>query len=163
MSSKIEKWLINEEIKTDVISLISLLEVSKDKPISIIICDKKITRSDKQNKYLFGWVYGCALTIFEKSGIEVAPGIPWTKDTFHNAMAETFLIKSEIVLPSGKIVKERYSTATLPKKSNPNEESNEPTFGWYVDQVKQFCESYYGFQIPDPISANWRSLMEDVL
>jgi len=161
--NKIEKWLINEKIKQDAIDVIKAIEPDSEHPIRVVIHDKKITRSEKQNKYLFGWVYGCALSILNDSGIELKPGMAWTKDAFHSAMAETFLIKGEYELPSGRIITIRHSTANLPKKSKKSEESNEPTFPWYVEQVKQFCEQHWGFQIPDPVSPQWVSLMEEVM
>lgn len=161
--NKIEKWLINDKIKQDTIDLISSLEANADHPIRVVIHDKKVTRSEKQNKYLFGWVYGCAISQLTASGIEMSTGIPWTKDAFHAAMADSFLIKGEVKLPGGRIVTTRWSTTELAKKSRNDEEGDVPTFPWYVDQVKNFCFDVWQIQIPDPISPSWSALHDEVM
>lgn len=162
MPNKIEKWLVSDVQKQQVIGLINSLTVDPNKPIQIIITDAKIDRTKKQNKYYFGWVLGNTEKMLRDAGITYK-GMPWTPELLHEVIADNYLLRDEIVSPNGNIIKRRWSTAELPKKRIDPDDTR-PTFGEYVELVKQFCFSTWEIIIPEPrADSSWDDLRRDVI
>jgi len=116
----------------------------------------KDARSDAQNRFLWGWVYKNAVDLINDAGYMVGGptgGIPWTKDTFHAAMRECFLIESSYICNAvGRELNIYRSTSKLTPKA----------FSNYIESIKQFCYGTFDISIPDPNEGYWLELFKEL-
>lgn len=109
-------------------------------------------RSALQNRFLNGWIYTKQIcTKLESSGITMPGGMPWTRDTFHAAMQDCFLVKSEFLL-NGRHHKVYESTALMSKKR----------FSEYCEQVSNFVFSAWEIRVEDPREGYWLEVMREL-
>lgn len=131
--------------------------VQRQPPGALITLEApKDARSDAQNRYMWGWLYKNAVSLINDAGYMVSGptgGIPWTKDTFHAAMRECFLVESECRCNAvGRDLKIYKSTTKL----TPLE------FSEYIEDIKQFCYGTFDISIPDPNEGYWLEVFKEL-
>lgn len=132
----------SEDIKKRVAGEISTIDVYGSL-MSVTIAEYSETRSQKQNRYLWGWIYASIARLLNDSGqtIKLKEGndIEWTKDTIHEAFKATFLALPPIETAKGEI-KLYKSTSSLSKKD----------FSAYLINIDKACLSWFNIVIPAP-------------
>ena len=108
-------------------------------------------RTALQNRYLNGWIYAKqAVPKLNEAGYLVG-NYPWTRNSFHAAMQEVFLIVEEFLL-WGKHHKIYESTADMSKQR----------FSEYIQQVTEFTYGQWGIHIEDPREGYWLEVMKEL-
>jgi hypothetical protein len=134
--------LKTDDIKKRVAGEISTIDVH-GKLMSVTIAEYSETRSQKQNRYLWGWIYANIVRLLNESGqtIKLKEGkdIEWTKDTIHEAFKVTFLALQPIETAKGEI-KRYQSTASMKKVE----------FKTYLEDIDKACWSWFNITIPQP-------------
>lgn len=137
-----ELWVLKPDTQKNLISWLSRVDLSK--PLTVRITDKKPTRTELQNRYLFGWVYAQLGKALADAGIGIttAEGMhPWTKDLLHETMRTKFLVKGEVVSKkSGRSILIYHSSTNL----------STTQFGEFCKNVRDFAWEFWGVQIPEP-------------
>jgi hypothetical protein len=140
-----------------------LLEPRADKSVAwikeqakvgrLIVVDVAIdTRSSLQNRYLNGWIYSKQVCKkLHESGITMPGGMQWTRDSFHAAMQDCFLVKHEYLF-QGKHIKVYESTADMSKKR----------FSEYCQQVTEFVYSAWEIRVEDPRENYWAEILKEI-
>lgn len=146
--------LIREERhKQTAINEINAITPSQKKPFCIHIGEWKETRTQKQNRYLWGWVYSNIAQQLNDSGqvIQCREGreMEWTKDLLHEAF------KMYRKLPPLETLKgevEMYeSTAKMSKKR----------FSEFLEDVRKACWGWWEIEIPEPVGI-WCEYHKDI-
>ena len=129
------------------------IDFVKSKAGGMIVVDVAIdTRSSLQNRFLNGWIYTKQVCDkLKEAGIAMPGGAPWTRDSFHAAMQDCFLVKSEFLL-NGRHHKVYESTASMSKKR----------FSEYCQQITEFVFDMWEIRVEDPREGYWRELMEEM-
>jgi hypothetical protein len=139
-----------------------LIEPNSDKGLEWVKAQKpgamatfetpKDLRTDAQRKYQWGWTYKMAVKLLNDAGYSIL-GNMWTKDLFHAAMQECFLIKEELWCREiNQYIKVYYSTADMGKKA----------FSAYMQNIKEFCFNNYDISIPDPNEGYWLDVYREL-
>lgn len=128
------------------------IEFVKKNAARMIVAEIAVdTRSDLQNRFLNGWIYKQCCRKLNDAGHSVK-GMPWTRDTFHAAMQNCFLVKQEFEL-NGEQVKVYESTATMSKKR----------FTEYInDEIRPFMWDAFGIRVEDPDEGYWLEVMREI-
>ena len=129
-------------------------------PKQITVEKFKHTRSQAQNRALWGWYYKNLSEALDDAGISVEDDdgrcYPYTAELLHEIFKDAFLVKTEITR-KGVTRKLHHSTADLPKSGDGG---SMPSFSQYLDKIKNFSREYWHIDIPDPVSGYYRDLME---
>lgn len=137
-----ELWVLKPDTQKNLISWLSRVDLSK--PLTVRITDKKPTRTELQNRYLFGWVYAQLGKALADAGIGIATADgmhPWTKDLLHEVMRTKFLVKGEVTSKkTGRTIFIYYSTADMCTEN----------FSKFCKKVREFAWEFWGVQIPEP-------------
>lgn len=115
-----------------------------------------VTRTERQNRYLWGWLYRNIASQLDDAGIVIQSDdgreFPYTKDLLHEIFKEEFLCYAEITRTNPKTGETKtrklcYSTADLVKHSKTDEDEKR-CFATYVQNIKNFCRQVWGIEIP---------------
>lgn len=138
-----------------VIDAVKSIDVNAERPKSVQIKDWDETRTQRQNRYLWGWIYAEIVRQLNESGqlITKADGqeMEWTKDILHEALAETFLRLPPIETKRGEI-KLRESTAKLSKQK----------FGEYLENIERACVGWWNIRIAPPQAGVWHEYYKSI-
>ena len=145
-----EFWVIGDNsTRQNLLNHIRGLDLSKPKTVKI--SDKAPTRTQLQNRYLWGWVYASIESQLEGGGIVIhcddGREIPYTKDILHEIFKRKFLIAG-VIESRGKSLEMYRSTTEL----------NTREFCDYVGNVEKFAYQFWGITVPPPINQeleNW--------
>lgn len=131
--------------KDNCLSRIHALAVSEDHPYAVEIKPYKPKRTDLQNRFLWGWVYGQLVQQLEDRGVVIRceddREIPYTKDILHEIFKTKFLCKANITTKKGNQLILYYSTTELTTKQ----------FSDYVEKIKQLAFQFWNIEIPEPV------------
>lgn len=130
------------------------IEFVKGNSSRMIIADIAAdTRSSLQNRYLNGWIYTKQICRkLEEAGITMPNGAPWTRDTFHAAMQNCFLVKQEFLL-DGMHHKVYESTADMSRKR----------FSEYTnEEVKPFVWNMWEITVDEPNDGYWAEVYKEM-
>lgn len=142
--------LRNEDIKNDVIEQIKEIDVS-EKIKCVIIKDYEPKRTERQNRYLWGWVYENIVTQLNDSGqcISLSNGgsMQWNNILLHEALKKVYLALPPILTLKGEINLYK-NTANLTKKE----------FGQYLQDIDLACENWWSQVLVPPPRGIWSEI-----
>lgn len=132
-----------EKNKQYALQAISQVSPNPEKPKIVKISNYEETRTDKQNRYLWGWVYSNIAKQLNESGqvITTKDGqeMEWTKDLLHEAF-KLYRKLPPIETMKG-VIEQHESTASMSKKR----------FSEFVDQIRRACLGWWNIEIPEPV------------
>ncbi len=145
--------LKNPSVKQNVIHEIQAIN-TQDKLWCVKVEEFKEKRSQRQNRYLWGWVYRTIVDQLNASGqiIQLDDGreMEWTPELLHEAFKTVFLALPPIKTKRGEL-KQYQSTASLSKKD----------FNEYLDSIDRACANWWvGIHVPAPVGL-WKDILED--
>lgn len=145
-------WILKKDEQKKLL-VDEILSLSLSKPKYVKIEDKIEPRSDRQNRYIWGWVYDQIKIALDEAGITIpcegGREHPYTVDVLHEIFKRKFLLQ-EVIETRGKRGQRRSlemfkSTAKLNKKE----------FSTFVGEVKNFAYQFWGVTIPTPNRGFW--------
>ncbi len=157
--SAAEKLFLNIRTNSDKLraaELISKLEIEDGHPWQVIAKPFKVLRTERQNNYLWGWLYLNIAKQLAEAGIVINLDdnreIPYDADLLHEIFKEKYLCYDEITRtnPTTKVTSTRklcYSTSQLVKHST-SPEDEQRCFATYVNNIKAFCFQFWNITIP---------------
>lgn len=151
-----EFWVLNDSSQKQALqNHIQGLDISKPKLITV--SDKLPTRSQLQNRYLWGWVYASIESQLEAGGIVIhcddGKEVPYTKDILHEIFKSKFLILS-VIEAKGRSVTIYQSTTKL----------STVEFCDFVRKVEQFVYQFWRITVPPPVGQQlkqWQQWAEE--
>ena len=148
-------YIIREEQhKRFAVKAIEDIEPSPKKPHAVYVGEWKETRTQKQNRYLWGWVYSNIARLLNESGqiIQRKDGaeMEWTDKLLHVAFA-MYRELPPIETINGEIVMHE-STAEMSKQR----------FSKYVEDIKRACWGWFNITIPEPVGI-WVDYYNDIM
>lgn len=168
-----QKILINIRNQSDKLraaEAIAQLEIEDGQPWQVVAKPHKVLRTERQNSYLWGWLYLNIAKQLADAGIVInlddGREIPYDTDLLHEIFKEKFLCYDEITRthPKTRAKSTRklcYSTSQLVKHSTaPDDEPR--CFATYVNNIKQFCYALWGIEIPPTYSEELMELDNEV-
>lgn len=149
---------------------IAELEVEERNPLVIEVKPHKVLRSEKQNRYLWGWLYRNIAKQLDEAGVAIdcddGRRVPYDPDILHEIFKEKFLCYAEIsrtnkITGEVKTRKLCYSTTQLVKHmTSPEDEAR--CFSTYVNNIKNFAHEFWGITIPPTWNEELLDLDEEV-
>lgn len=128
------------------------LEFVKDRAGKMVLAKISAnTRSDLQNRYLWGWVYYNQICRKLKDAGITVNGFPWTKDTLHAAFQSCFLIENTFYF-ADKVNIVFESTSKMSSKR----------FTEYLKDIKEFVFDTWEITIDDPRDGMWLEIMREI-
>ena len=132
-----------ERHKQTALAAVEGIKPSQKNPTAVFIGEWKETRTQKQNRYLWGWVYANIVEKLNESGqvIQCRNGreMEWTKDLLHEAFK---LYRKLAPVETAKGIIELFeSTAKMDKQR----------FSAYIDDIRKACWGWWNITIPEPI------------
>ena len=129
---------------------IAVAQMPIDDPMLVTWEPLKPTRTEKQNRYLWGWLYWNIAKQLGEAGIVIPSDdgreFPYTKNLLHDIFKEQFLCYAEITRGQ-KTRKLCYSTSELVRKTE-KEEDEQRCFSTYVENIKEFCFQVWRIHVP---------------
>ena len=141
-------WPRNEEQRQIAANAVLNINLDTDKLTFVKIAEWEESRTERQNSYLWGWVYANIAQQLNDSG----QGIPlkngemmdWDKDTLHEVFAGKYLALPPIETVRSEIPR-RKSTTKLTVKE----------FNKYLSDIERACGSWWQISIPTPTRGVW--------
>lgn len=151
-----EFWILTENAqKQHLVQHIMGLDLSKPKAVKIE--DKLPTRTQLQNRYLWGWIYSNIDGQLEAAGIVIqcddGREVPYTKDILHEIFKRKFLVIG-VLEAKGKSLELYRSTTEL----------STVEFCDYVRKVEQFVWQFWQITVPQAAGQNlkqWQQWAEE--
>ena len=135
--------LRNEHNKKLLLDYLKSIPPSNDNPLCVYVGRWNETRSQKQNRYLWGWIYSSIEKKLNDSGqlldLSDDRSMEWTKELLHEALK--FLRQlPPIETKKGEITMHE-STSSMNKKR----------FSQYIQDIHKVCHTYWHIEIPEPL------------
>jgi len=147
-----DHWILNDDSNRQALmNHIRSLDLSKPKAVKIE--DKLPTRTQLQNRFLWGWVYASIESQLEAGGIVIhcddGREVPYTKEILHEIFKRKFLVIG-VLEAKGKSMELYQSTTKLNTKG----------FFEFCENVEKFVQQFWGITIPPPIGQQLKQWQE---
>lgn len=147
-----DHWILNDDSNRQALmNHIRGLDLSKPKAVKIE--DKLPTRTQLQNRYLWGWIYASIESQLEAGGIVIqcddGREVPYTKEILHEIFKRKFLVIG-VLEAKGKSL-ELYRSTTELKTIE---------FCEFVRKVEQFAHQFWKITIPQPVGQQLKQWQE---
>jgi hypothetical protein len=147
-----EHWILNDDSNRQAL-MNHLRSLDLSKPKAVKIEDKLPTRTQLQNRYLWGWIYASIESQQEAGGIVIqcddGREVPYTKEILHEIFKRKFLVIG-VIEAKGKSL-ELYRSTTELKTIE---------FCEFVRKVEQFVYQFWKITIPQPVGQQLKQWQE---
>ena len=141
-----EFWILHDDSNRQAL-MNHLRSLDLKKPKAVKIEDKLPTRTQLQNRYLWGWIYSSIESQLEAAGIVIqcddGREVPYSKDILHEIFKRKFLILG-VIESRGKSLELYRSTTEL----------STIEFCDYVRKVEQFAYQFWQITVPPAVGQN---------
>jgi hypothetical protein len=147
-----DHWILNDDSNRQAL-MNHLRSLDLSKPKAVKIEDKLPTRTQLQNRYLWGWIYASIESQQEAGGIVIhcddGREVPYTKEILHEIFKRKFLVIG-VLEAKGKSL-ELYRSTTELKTIE---------FCEFVRKVEQFAYQFWKITIPQPVGQQLKQWQE---